>query len=128
MINKFQQIIKVFIVICLTAGVFLLAKKSYNKKVLQKSYTNSKLVTLKKYLIGHEKPQRVEIFSYTQRFEKDVAEIKKLKIAQSPQSNFYVTIQFFTDESDATAPLIAQIRFVDIKSGNQIKEESLNLE
>lgn len=123
-----QQVIKLLIVATMTAGVFLLVRGFYVNSFQPKAFTHSKSVALKNYLLAHEPPQRVEIFSYTKRFEKDVSEIKKMKIAQNPQSKFYVTIQFFTDESDDAAPLIAQIRFIDVKSGNQIQEQSLNLE
>ncbi len=128
MTKAVQQIVKILIVICLTAGVFLLSRNAYKKQTSRKPHTHSMSATLKKYFLANEKPQRIEILSYTKRFEKDVQEIKKMKIAQNSQATFYATVQFFTDESDLTAPLIAQIRFIDLKSGNQIKEESLNLE
>ncbi len=124
----FHQVSKILIVACLTVGVFLTVKKTVVEKDRQKSFTHQKSVVLKKYLVGHKKPQRIEIFNYTKKYEADVSELKKLKIPQDPNSDFYATIQFFTDESDSEAPLIAQIRFIDIKTNNTIKEESLNLE
>ena len=122
------KILKIIILVCMTAGFFLLIRNIYERNLSQNSSTHSKSNMLKKYFINKELPQRVEIFNYTKRFENDVNKIKKIKIPQSSKSTFYVTIQFFTDESDNEAPLIAQIRFIDIKSGNQINEESLNLE
>jgi hypothetical protein len=128
MTKSIQEIIKLIIVVCITAGAFLLAKNYYFKNSDKISKSQSKASLLKKYLIKNEKPQRVEIVNYSQRFEKDVAEIKKLKVPLDSHSKFYVTVQFFTDESDPQAPLIAQVRFIDLSSGNQIKEESINLE
>jgi hypothetical protein len=82
---------------------------------------------LKKYFLANPKPQHIEITNLSKRFEKDVQNFKKLKIPQDKASTFYISIQFFTDESDANAPLVAQIRFIEVKSGNTIKEESINL-
>lgn len=89
---------------------------------------NSKATTLKKYLLAQPKPQRIEVFNYTKKFENDVNLLKKLKIPQDKGSGVYMTIQFFTDEDDPKAPLIAQIRILDAKTQNLKQEESLNLE
>ena len=85
-------------------------------------------MTLKKYLLAYQKPQRIELTGLSDRYARDIKELKKLKISQDPNSDFYITIQLFTDETDKSAPLIAQIRFVDLKTGNSRKEESINLE
>jgi hypothetical protein len=89
---------------------------------------SSKAIMLKQYLQTEDKPARIEVIDYTQRFKGDVDEIKKMKVALDPKSHFYIKIQFFTDESDKTAPLIAQISFIELPSQNLIKEESLNLD
>ncbi|MBC7743133.1 MAG: hypothetical protein H7061_13110 [Bdellovibrionaceae bacterium] len=128
MTNQFQHAIKFIIVICLTIGAFLVVKTYVKKPSVHNAQSQSKSDILKSYLLKNKKPQRVEIFSYTKRFENEVQEIKKMKVPQDPKAKFYITIQFFTDESDPAAPLIAQVRFIDITSENQIKEESLNLE
>ena len=126
-----QEIIKLIIAICLTVGAFLTFKNFY-KQSLNSNTTQenlgSKSEILKKYLTSNKKPQRIEIVNLSTRFEKDVQTIKQIKIAQDKNSDFYISIQFFTDENDLKAPLIAQIRFIDIKTGNTIKEESLNLD
>lgn len=83
---------------------------------------------LKNYLTSIDKPQKIEFANLSQRFEQQIQSFKNLKIPQDKNSNFYLSIQFFTDEGDNTAPLVAQIRYIDIKSGNTIKEESINLE
>lgn len=122
---------KFVVVVCFTIGAFLIFKNYYRQDFIDKlspSNLNSKTESLKKYLLTHQKPARVEIVNLSKRFEADVQTIKKLKIAQDKNSDFYIMIQFFTDESDEKAPLVAQVRFIEIKSGNTIKEESLNLE
>ena len=126
-----HEIIKLFIVICLTVGTFLTFKNFYKQSLnsnTSQENLGSKSEILKKYLNSNKKPQRIEIVNLSTRFEKDVQTIKQIKIAQDKGSDFYISIQFFTDENDLKAPLIAQIRFIDIKSGNTIKEESLNLD
>ena len=108
--------------------VYLGLKPNLNSLKKTSVAEQSKTETLKKYLLSIDKPQRIEIINLSQRFENDVNQIKKIKISQDKKSNFYLSIQFFTDESDEKAPLIAQIRFIEIQSGNTIKEDSLSLE
>lgn len=117
--------------ILVVASLFYFLTRPFpsNQKV-KETYTdrNPKAIILKNYLLQQPKPQRIEIFNYTKKFESEVALIKKLKIPQDKNSNIYMTIQFFTDEDDPKAPLIAQIRTLDIKTQNLLKEESINLE
>ena len=89
---------------------------------------DQKAATLKSYLLSIKKPQRIEFTNLSQRFDKEIQSFKQIKIPQDKTSDFYISIQFFTDEGDNTAPLVAQIRFIDIKSGNTTKEESINLD
>lgn len=89
---------------------------------------DQKSAALKAYLTSIKKPQRIEFSNLSQRYEKQIQTFKQLKVPQDKNSDYYLSIQFFTDEGDNSAPLIAQIRYIDIKSGNTIKEESLNLE
>jgi hypothetical protein len=89
---------------------------------------DQKSSTLKSYLMSIKKPPRIEFIHLSQRFDKEIQNFKLLKIPQDKNSDFYISIQFFTDEGDNTAPLVAQIRFIDIKSGNTTREESINLE
>jgi hypothetical protein len=131
MIKLIQEIIKLVIVICFSIGAFFVFKAAYkdlrgHEKIETKLSASAEI--LKNYLIKNKKPQRVEIVNLSKRFINEVGEIKKLKIAQDKKSSFYISIQFFTDESDEKAPLIAQVRFIEIKTGNTIKEESLNLD
>ena len=127
-----QVVIKIVILICIVAGVALIVRntseRQEEKAQREEVVANPKAAMLKKYLLGFNKPARVEIVNLTEKFTADVEEIKKMKLPLNAKSEFYIRIQFFTDESDETAPLVAQIRFLDIKSDNLVKEESINLD
>ena len=126
-----QVIIRLVILVCLVTGIAIIVKNSQEKNYSGEENTeglNPKAVVLKKFLKKFNKPSRVEIFNYTQKFDKDVTDIKNMKVDLDKNSNFYLTIQFFTDETDETAPLVAQIRFLDLKTNNLVKEESINLD
>ena len=124
----FQALAKILVFLCVVVGAGLVYKSQEHKTEYQESLTNKKALYLKKYLLAFNKPQRVEITNLTKRLEKDVEEIKQMKINLDPNSPFYVTIDFFTDENDAEAPLIASIKFIEISSQNKIKEDNINLE
>lgn len=124
----FQALAKMLVLVCVVVGAGLVYKSQEDKKDYQESLTNKKALYLKKYLLGYNKPQRVEITNLTKRLEKDVEEIKQMKISLDPNSPFYITIDFFTDENDVEAPLIASIKFIEIASQNKIKEDNINLE
>lgn len=135
--NAIQEGLKILIIVLLTAGGCLVFKNYYDIKIVKVDTAekmakaepkNAKAAALRRFLITQKKPERVEITGLTKRFENDVAEIKKLKIPLDKKSDFYLAISFFTNESNATSPLIAQIRFIEISSGNLLKEESINLE
>ena len=119
---------KLVIFILFIFGVSLILKSKYQREKAVAIESHSKSLVLKKYLLKFQKPQRIEIAGLSEHFQKDILEIKKLKIPQDPNSDFYVHIELFSDESDSTAPLIAQIRFLDLKTDNTRKEESINLE
>ena len=131
MTNLINKIVKLSISILVVLGFALIFK---NKMVKQTESAesaepaSSKSLVLKKFLLKFQKPERIEIYGLSERFAKDITELKKLKVAQDKASDFYVTIKLFSDETDITAPLVAQIQFVDLKSGNLRKEESINLE
>lgn len=129
MINTFQKFIKfvMLVLFILGLGLVIKSKIDVDQKPDQPEFS-TKTMVLKNYLGQQKKPQRIEIFGLSERFARQIGEIKKLKVAQDKNSDFYVTIQLFSDEKDESAPLIAQIRLIDIKSGNLIKEESINLE
>lgn len=126
-----EFLFKVIMLGCLVVGGALMYKtrdeRATAKKKMELEQNNPKTLALKKFLLTFKKPARVEIFKITKRYDKDVDEILEMKIATDPNSDFYVTIHFFTDENDAAAPLVAQIKFLDIKSDNLMKEQSINL-
>ena len=129
MTNKVTKLIKIFISILFVIGFTLTFKnKIEQRKITSDDTTAAKALVLKKYLLKFQKPERVEIFGLSDRFNKDILNIKKLKVAQDKKSDFYITIKLFTDETDISAPLVAQIQFIDLVSGNLRKEESINLE
>lgn len=119
---------KLIILGCFILGSFLIYTSRQEQQNFQQQNTNSKALSLKKYLIKFNKPQKVEIFNLTERLKKDVEEIKKINISLDPHSKFYISIDLFTDENDTSAPLIAQIKFFEVASDNKIKEENINLE
>lgn len=131
--SKFiQAFVKIVILLCLAMGAALIItsreERATAKKKMQLEHNNPKALMLKKFLLGFKKPERVEVFNYTKKYEKDVNDILNMQLATDPNSDFYIGIQFFTDETDAEAPLVAQIRFFNIKSDNLLKEHVLNLE
>lgn len=119
---------KLIILFCVVVGAGLIYKSQEDKKAVQDSYTNKKALALKKHLLTYNKPQRVEISNLTKRLEKDVEEIKQMKVSLDPNSPFYIAIDFFTDENDPEAPLIASIKFIEIATENKIKEDNINLD
>lgn len=127
-----QTIIRLVILACLAGGVYFIMQireeKIAHKKAIEEESKNPKVRVLKKFLADYGKPERVEIFNYTKKFDQDVNEILNTKISTDPVSEFYITIQFFTDENDEKAPLVAQIRFLDVTTDNLKKEVSINLE
>lgn len=127
-----QTVVRLVILACLVGGVALIVKtreeKVANKKLIEQESNNPKARALKKFLLAYNKPERVEIFNYTKKYEADVNAILDMKISTDPVSDFYITIQFFTDENDEKAPLVAQVRFLDIASDNLKKEISINLD
>lgn len=120
-----HRLIAFLISIVAVVGLFFLIATP--NQFYKKESLSSGSVILKNYLLKLPKPQRIEVFSYTEKFKKEVTELKKMKIPQDKNSNVYFTIQFFTDEDDPKAPLIAQVRVYDLKTQNLQKEESLNL-
>lgn len=125
--NLIQVLLRILILICVVGGSYVIYQSRTGKEKEQAGFRDEKAIALKKFLLGYNKPQRIEVFSYTQRFATEVEEIKKMNLPLDQNSTFYMTVQFFTDENDAQAPLVAQVRFMDIKTDNMVKEESINL-
>ncbi len=87
---------------------------------------------IKNQIMKYQKPARIEIVNYIKNpdhlFQKDIEDIKKLKIPLNKDSDHYIKIQFFVDETDATAPLMGQFFIFDTKTDNLIKEDSIKFE
>ncbi len=118
-------------VILIGISVGFLAYKKMKSMNLQKSQTMTNAYQVKKMILKYKKPARIEVQNFVKsadsRFQKDIQDIKNLKIALDTNSNYYIELQMFTDESDLKAPLVIQCRFLDAKSKNLIQEQSLNL-
>jgi len=125
-----KALVKLIVVLCVVAGGYVLYT-SQNEKgsaVEEEAVTNPKAAALKTFLVKYKKPLRVEVTSLTERFKDDAEEIKKLKLPLDPKSTYYIAINLFTDETDSQAPLVAQIKFMDIATENKLSEENINLE
>ncbi len=118
------------IIIGITAGFLMYKKFKSTQNKTEIILTNS--LKVKALLLKYKKPQKVEVINYIKnvnsKFAKDILEIKQLKIPLDTSANFYIELQLFSDELDPTAPLIAQLRFLQTESKNLIKEESINLD
>jgi len=128
MTSAIQKFVKILILILCGLGAILVLKTKFETSKTDEQTVSSKALTLKKYFLAYDKPARIEIIGLSNRFAEEIKQIKSLKVPQDPKSDFYITVQLFSDENDTRAPLIAQIRFIDLKSGNLKKEESINLE
>ncbi|OFZ28705.1 MAG: hypothetical protein A2622_06365 [Bdellovibrionales bacterium RIFCSPHIGHO2_01_FULL_40_29] len=119
---------KIIIIALFVFGFSLVLKNKFDTPEVSSEQLAAKPLMLKAYLLNFQKPERIEIIGLSNKFEKDIQEIKKLKISQDKSSDFYITIKLFSDETDDSAPLVAQIQFIDLKTGNLRKEESINLD
>ncbi len=127
MSQKSNIFFKFIIIAMVVLGLSLIFKDKAVNPEINADVASSKALVLKNYLLKFQKPERVEIIGLSTTFETEISQIKKLKVMQDKNSDFYVVIRLFADESDSTAPLVAQIQFVDVKTGNLRKEESINL-
>jgi hypothetical protein len=126
-LNLVKNLCIVFISIAIALLIYTRIKK---EQVADKKHkeTYTRALQVKKYIIKYKKPARIEIESFTKRYQKDIEEIKNLKIPMDQNSNFYMQVQLFSEDTDETSPLILQIKFKDLKNQALIKEESINLE
>ncbi len=118
-------------VILIGVSIGFLAYKKIKQNYFQKQLVETNAMVVKKLLLKYKKPVRIEVQNFVKdpqsRFRKDIAEIQKLKVFYDQNSNYYIELQMFTDETDSQAPLVVQCRFLDIKNKNLIQEQSLNL-
>lgn len=122
-----KLLIRLLVVICVAAGGYVLFT-AQSEKSKEEAVSNKKAEALRLFLAKYKKPQRVEITNLTERFADDAEEIKKLKLPLDQNSKYYIAITLFTDETDSQAPLVAQIKFMDIATENKLSEENINLE
>jgi hypothetical protein len=125
--NLISGILKLAVALCVVVSAALLYS-SFEEKKSEPEITNPKAQELKSFLMKYHKPVRIEVTSLTQRYSSDAEEIKKLKLPTDPKSKFYISINLFTDETDSQAPLVAQIKFMDVATENKLSEENINLE
>lgn len=127
MLNLIKNLCIVFISIAIALLVYTRVKKEYAADKFNKEvYTRA--LQVKKHILKYKKPARVEIETFTKRYQKDLEEIKELKIPLDENSNFYMQVQLFSEDTDESSPLILQIKFKDLKTQALIKEDSINLE
>lgn len=127
MLNVVKNLCIIFIAFAIGLMLYSRVKKEYaaDKKHKQ-DYTRA--LQVKNEIIKYKKPARVEIETFTKRYQQDLEEIKNLKIPIDENSGFYMQVQLFSEDTDETSPLILQIKFKDTKNNGLIKEESINLE
>lgn len=127
MLNLVKNLCIVFIGFAIALMFYSRIKKEIAADKLHKEvYTRA--LQVKKVILKYKKPQRVEIEVATNRFQKDIEDIKNLKIPLDENSNFFMQIQLFSDDSDEKSPLVLQIRFKAIQNHALIQEESINLD
>ena len=128
---KFSNLIRSTLVIIMGLVLAFLAYQRLKEDLIQNKSKDTHAMQVKKYLLKYKKPVRVEVQNYVRspqnKYQKDIEEIKSLKIFVDENSDFYIELQLFTDEQDPKAPLVAQFRFLSAKNKNLIREESLNL-
>lgn len=113
------------------AGWFLYTLAQKSPSIIRPG-ENSYSIQVKNQILKYQKPARVEIVNYIKNpehlFQKDIEDIKKLKLPLNKDSDHYIKIQFFVDETDPTAPLMGQFFIFDTKTDNLIKEDSIRFE
>ncbi len=122
-----KLLFRLLVIICIAGGAYLLYT-GISKTSDDDIVANKKAAALKVFLVKYKKPQRVEVTNLSERFAQDAEEIKKLNLPLDPNSKYYIAINLFTDETDNEAPLVAQIKFMDIATENKLSEENINLE
>ncbi|AZZ38036.1 hypothetical protein CIK05_14900 [Bdellovibrio sp. qaytius] len=127
MLNLVKNLCIIFIAFAIGLMLYSRVKKEYaaDKKHKQ-DYTRA--LQVKKELLKYKKPARVEIETFTKRYQDDIEDIKALKLPLDEAANFYMQVQLFSEDTDESSPLILQIKFKDIKTQNLIREDSVNLE
>ena len=95
------------------------------------STENKNITIIRDKLNSFSEINRVEIRNYIKNaqhpYQSDIILIKKIKTHLVVNGKKYLELNFFTNELDAKAPLIAQFILIDEKSKNILEESSVNL-
>lgn len=127
MLNLVKNLCIVFTAVAIALLLYTRLKKEYTTDPKHKQdYTRA--LQVKNEIIKYKKPSRVEVETFTKRYQEDIKDIKALKIPLDKKAGHYMQVQLFSEDTDETSPLILQIKFKDVKSNALIKEESINLE
>ena len=122
---------KIILLLLVILGTYLITFKKWPGQAMIKNDESRFVQEVKKQFSNTTKPSKIYFKNYVKSpdhpYQNEIAKMKKMKIPQDPQSAFYVEIELFTDEGDPKAPLVVQLRYLDSKTNNLIKELSLNL-
>jgi len=125
--NKYFKSI-VIVLLGLALGAILYKKIKYNFTLNSQVDKPTKAQMIRSEILKFKKPARIEVETYTQKYQEEIADIKKIKVPMNNKSDFYIQIQIFSDDSDEKSPLVIQMKFKDVRSNNLIKETSLSIE
>lgn len=99
--------------------------------VTHKKVENPNITIIRNKLNSYNEINRVEIRNYIKDvrhpYQTDINLIKKMKTHLSAHGKKYLELNFFTNETDDKAPLVAQFILIDEKTKNVLEESSLNL-
>jgi len=125
-----NKLLKSFIIVLFGVSLGLIFYRKINLEFLQNKDLNkpTKVQIIKNQILKYKKPARIEVETYTQKYKKDIEDIKKIKIPMDTKANFYIQLQLFSDDTDEKSPLVLQMKFKDIKTNNLIQETSINVE
>lgn len=127
MLNFIKNLCIIFIAVAIALLAYTRLKKEYAAEKFNKEvYTRA--LQVKKHILKYKRPARVEIETFTKRYQKDIEEIKDLKIPLDENAKFFMQVQLFSEDTDESSPLILQIKFKDLKTQALIQEDSINLE
>lgn len=125
--NKYFKSI-IIVLLGLALGAILYKKIKYNFTLNSQVGKPTKAQMIRSEILKFKKPARIEVETYTQKYQEEIADIKKIKVPMNNKSDFYIQIQIFSDDSDEKSPLVIQMKFKDVRSNNLIKETSLSIE
>jgi hypothetical protein len=127
-----KKIIGLLLLVFVTYAGYFVYRNNSLLIIKNEKRENSYADQIKAKILKYEKPARIEIINYVKNpdhlFQKDIDQIKKIKVPLNKNSKLYIKIQFFVDETDPTAPLMGQFSILEIGTDNLIVEDSLKLD